>query len=402
MGFGGAFVALADDATAAFANPAGLTQLLKPEFSIEGRHWNHSIPFIQRGRVEGLPSGIGADTTAGVRTATMDDVVTGLSFLSLAYPKGRWSLAFFRHQLASLELSSETRGLFAGGTDCCQDRVWDQRATTDLDIASHGISAAYRLRESFALGLGVVYHEVSLTSMATQFLPDEDPIAGSLAPTSYLPEQSLVSQSLVGDDADWGLIGGFLWRLSNSWRIGGVYRQGPEVEIAIETRAGEAVDLGVPPGAVLARFSGVPVELPWVLGLGWAYRPQDSGMTVSFQWDHIEYSTILTSLERFSARHGESLEEALDDADELHLGGEYVFLRSTPLIAFRAGTWLDPDHQIRSTSDDPFERVLQPRGEDQVHFTLGLGVAFRRFQIDLGVDFANQLDTVSASAVYTF
>ncbi len=31
MGLGGAFVALADDATAAFANPAGLVQLLRPE-----------------------------------------------------------------------------------------------------------------------------------------------------------------------------------------------------------------------------------------------------------------------------------------------------------------------------------------------------------------------------------
>ncbi len=40
MGFGGAFVALADDATAAFANPAGLVQLLRPEVSIEGRRWS--------------------------------------------------------------------------------------------------------------------------------------------------------------------------------------------------------------------------------------------------------------------------------------------------------------------------------------------------------------------------
>ena len=35
LGFGGAFVALADDATAAFANPAGLAQLTKPELSVE-------------------------------------------------------------------------------------------------------------------------------------------------------------------------------------------------------------------------------------------------------------------------------------------------------------------------------------------------------------------------------
>ena len=38
IGFGGAFAALADDATAAFANPAGLVQLVDPEVSIEGRY----------------------------------------------------------------------------------------------------------------------------------------------------------------------------------------------------------------------------------------------------------------------------------------------------------------------------------------------------------------------------
>ena len=40
LGLGGAFAALADDATAAFANPAGLVQLVRPEVSIEGRSWS--------------------------------------------------------------------------------------------------------------------------------------------------------------------------------------------------------------------------------------------------------------------------------------------------------------------------------------------------------------------------
>ena len=42
LAMGGAFVALADDATAAQANPAGLTRLYvkKPQLSIEGRGWN--------------------------------------------------------------------------------------------------------------------------------------------------------------------------------------------------------------------------------------------------------------------------------------------------------------------------------------------------------------------------
>src|SRR3954462_10209801 len=39
LGMGGAFLGLADDASAAEANPAGLTILRKPEVSIEGRNY---------------------------------------------------------------------------------------------------------------------------------------------------------------------------------------------------------------------------------------------------------------------------------------------------------------------------------------------------------------------------
>ena len=402
MGFGGAFVALADDATAAFSNPAGLAQLVRPEVSIEGRHWSYSTPYNQRGRLEGLPSGFGADTVAGLRKATSDDVVSGLAFLSVAYPKGRWSLAFFRHRLASFDFSGETRGFFGGGTACCQTRFFDQRFTSELDFVSYGLSAAYRVHDGLDVGFGVIYHQASLDSLAAVFLPDEDPLLGFLAPTSYLPERALISQKIFGDDTDWGLSAGFLWRLSQSWRIGGVYRQGPEATVALETRAGRVVDFGVPPDGLLRRVDGVPIELPWVLGLGFAYRAPQGGLTVSFQWDRIQYSTIEDSLTAAALAVGGDVDQAIDDANELHLGGEYVFLRSTPVVAVRAGAWLDPDHQVRETSSDLFLRALQPRGEDQVHLAVGFGVAFERFQIDVGLDLADQVDTVSVSAVHSF
>jgi hypothetical protein len=393
MGFGGAFVALADDATAAFANPAGLVQLLRPEVSIEGRRWSYSTPFTEAGRAEGLPSGFGIDTKVGVRTATSEDDVTGLSFLSLAYPTGKWSLALFRHELANLEFFSETQGLFTGGTDCCQTREFDQRATSDLEIVSYGFSAARRISDNFKLGLGVLYYDASIDTNATLFAPDDDSVASRFALNSYLPERSVLSQSSSADDTDWALTGGFLWRLSESWSIGGVYRQGPEIDIESEFTAGAAIDLGVPPGGVLLRGADA-LELPDIYGLGFAYRGPDGRVTVSFQWDRVEYSSIADSL-GLGGR-------TIDDVDELHLGGEYVFLGSTPIIAVRLGIWLEPDHQIRATSDVPLFRALLPPGDDEMHYTAGLGIAMQRFQIDLAADFADRVDTVSVSAIYNF
>jgi long-chain fatty acid transport protein len=393
MGFGGAFVALADDATAAIANPAGLVQLVRPEVSIEGRHWSFSTPFTLGGRAEGLPSGFGIDTVVGLRTARSESSLNTLSFLSAVYPGGRWSVAVFRHELANFEFSSETQGLFGGGTDCCQIRAFDQRVTTDLKFVSYGISGAYRLHERFVAGFGVVHHRAFLSARAAVFFPDDDSVPSLFAPNSYLPERAAGSQTFSGDDSDWGVIGGLLWSPSDSWRVGGVFRQGPEVALSAEITAGPALGMGVPPGEVLFRDEG-DVQFPWLLGLGVAYQPPDGGLTVSFQWDHIPYSRILETA-GFE-------DQAIDDVDEFHLGGEYAFVRLTPVVAVRAGVWWDPDHQVRSMSDEPFSRALRPPGEDQVHFTLGAGVAFRSFQVDFGVDLADQVNAFSVSGIYSF
>src|SRR5436305_187621 len=49
LGMGGAFLGLADDASAAEANPAGLTILRKPEVSIEGRNYQEKQVFSTSG-----------------------------------------------------------------------------------------------------------------------------------------------------------------------------------------------------------------------------------------------------------------------------------------------------------------------------------------------------------------
>ena len=177
LGFGGAFIGLADDATAAFANPAGLVQLGRPEVSLEGRRTSYSTPFTEGGRVEGEPSGFGIDDTVGLRTARSDNVVSGLSFLSVAYPRGKWSVAFFRHQLADFELFTETQGLFAGGTNCCQQRFFDYRTSNDFDFVNYGLSGAFRVTETLNLGMGVTYLDASLIAVTHTFWVDDDSVA---------------------------------------------------------------------------------------------------------------------------------------------------------------------------------------------------------------------------------
>jgi len=394
MGFGGAFIALADDTTAAFANPAGLVQLGRPEVSIEGRRTSYSTPYTEGGRVEGEPSGYGIDDTTGLRTVTSDQVVSGLSFLSITYPRGRWSAAFFRHQLADFEFESETQGLFGGGTNCCQLRFFDQRIRNSFDFVNYGLAGAFRVSEALSLGLGVTYLDASLIGTRGIYGVDDDTVEAIFRPISYLGDRWVGSSVTTIDDYAWSFTGGFLWTVSRDWSIGGVYRQGPEVGVSIALVAGNLFDLGVPAGEVIDRSSGGSVEFPWVFGLGFAYRAPGDRLTVSFQWDRIGYSSIPKS--------GNIDNQTVSDGDELHLGGEYIFRPRGTLVALRLGTWLDPDHQLRATGESAVERALAPPGEDELHFATGVGLAFKRFQIDVGIDISDRVDTASISAIYSF
>src|SRR3954470_14512763 len=53
LAMGSAFVAVADDATTAFTNPAGLTLSIRPEISAEIRFRQLDTPYLSSGRLSG-------------------------------------------------------------------------------------------------------------------------------------------------------------------------------------------------------------------------------------------------------------------------------------------------------------------------------------------------------------
>lgn len=396
MGFGGAFVALADDATAAFANPAGLIQLVSPEVSFEGRAWAHTTPYVAGGRIFGPVTGEGLDTITGLQIGTSSVDVSGVSFLSFVYPSGDWSVAFYRHQLANYEFFSETTSLFAGpwpGFPGSRSRSWDLRKITELELTSYGVSAAYRVTDTLSLGLGVGHFRGSMLALSEFYgLRDgNDPPDFYGFQTLFAPEYLVETSRVSGNDTAFAFLGGALWRVSNRWSLGASYRQGPRMQGSTEVVAGPQNRNSVPSGTVLAVESGA-IKFPGVLGIGAAYRSAGERLTFGFEMDRVAYSSILE----------ESPEFYIPDAWELRAGGEYVFSNATPLVAVRLGTWLDPDHRIRYRGDDYVARaVLQP-GSDELHVAAGLGIVFKRVQLDVGVDVSELVDTVSISTIYTF
>jgi hypothetical protein len=118
----------------------------------------------------------------------------------------------------------------------------------------------------------------------------------------------------------------------------------------------------------------------------------DSLAPIDFQRRSVSALDCLTSLEGLE----------VDDAHEFHMGFEYVFLKSTPVVGLRLGAWWDPDRRVRFVGDNEVVRALLRAGEDQVHYAVGFGMAFQKFQIDLGIDLSDLVDTASFSAIYSF
>ena len=400
MGFGGAFVALADDATAAFANPAGLVQIVEPEVSFEGKLWSYSTPNVEGGRFFGPPSGRGLDTSPGLQVGESSAELTGLSFLSLVYPGKGWAVAFYRHQMANYEFFGETGAIFAGpwpGAPAIQTRSRDLRKVLDIEIASYGVSAAYRLTDRLSLGVGLSYFDGRLVWLSEVFAPyaTDAPTDFELynAASRFAPEMMVSTTSSLWDDTAWSGLAGALLQLSERWSLGVVVRKGPQLDGVSVVTAGPLND-EYPAGERIQSGAG-PMRFPSVIGAGAAFRSPGDRLTVGFEWDRVSYSDI-------GASTGVSPDFVLDDADELHLGAEYVFLASRPIAALRVGAWLDPAHRVGYRGENWVAQAVLDSGSDEIHLAAGLGLALERFQIDLGVDLSDSSDAASLSAIFSF
>jgi long-subunit fatty acid transport protein len=387
LGLGGAFVGLADDATAAYSNPAGLTQLVSPEFSLEGRRINYESEYVDGGTFAFPASQL---DLSGIDYARSDDSVNGLSFLSYVYPQDNWALALYRHEFVNYTSEYATRGV---------DGVINGRPVTgalrpyaaeiDLDIVNYGISGAYRFTDSLSLGISLIYSDFEIDSTNVRF--------EGTTPQFFTAQE--------GEDDGIGVNVGLLWKPSERWQLGAVYRKAPSFEYDARnfTAAGERA--GFP--------RRTDFDAPDLFGVGVVFRPTEL-WTVSLDVNLVNYSQISDNLRSgFDTDDSNLLDSvgplSIDDGTEIRLGTEYVFADLTYPVSIRAGVWRDPEHTLTfqgrtptSLSNALANQVLFSTGDDETHGSLGVGVVFPRFQIDAAVDFSKSYDSLSISGVYRF
>ena len=141
---GAAFIGLADDATAAYSNPAGLTILTKPEISIEYK-WGEYTTVINDVVDSGPPI---------MQAVEYDDTVQGPSFISYVIPKSNSTIAIYRHQLVNLKNSIKYGTFGTSG-----DRYYDMHL--DINADTLGLGMGLKVSEPFSLGFAASFSEMS-------------------------------------------------------------------------------------------------------------------------------------------------------------------------------------------------------------------------------------------------
>ena len=175
LALGGAFAGVADDATASFANPAGLTLLEGPEVSAEVRGSRVSTPFLSGGRLSGQVTNLGIDTVAGPVFRNSVGSHVGLGYFSLVYPhrSRRWVMAGYRHEVARIDQSFAYDGAFQQDpSEFTSRRDFQQDLSRQISITGYGVSGAYKLTPSVAVGVGVTAYRFDIDSTVDRFLSD--------------------------------------------------------------------------------------------------------------------------------------------------------------------------------------------------------------------------------------
>ena len=141
-----------------------------------------------------------------------------------------------------------------------------------------------------------------------------------------------------------------------------------------------------------------------------------SELLLAFEYSRVQYSSLRRDFVRLQSgqenRPGnpnffERFE--VPDSNEVHFGAEYVFASQRLQPAIRGGIWYDPDHSVHYSpfNDNTVTDILFTQafslGEDQVHYSGGLGLAInQRFEVNVGADFASSRRTASVSSIFRF
>lgn len=404
LSFGGAFIGLADDATAPLANPAGMvrTSVRSAAFELNYNREENEIPFASGHIHQENLFEFNYDFTG----SSAPESTFQMPYLSVVIPNGKWRFGIFAHQQANMRREyfndHVTYCLFRsqGYPDCIDAEGFPtSQEFLNLEMINVGGSLAYAFNDKISFGMSLFYS-------------DFDYQADSILLNEQIVGNATISRFARGEDTDFGGIAGLLFEITPDWSLGITYKKQPEFDYTASLISTREVPRTPADFEQAALF-----KVPDALGFGISVTPMDQ-FTFNFDANRVYYSQVTDNFVDFSQIETVNgfITQSMKDVTELHVGMEYVYLGLANPLAIRVGYWLDPYHAATNNVEDSQildGSVADPEirdifflnlfEKDENHYSFGLGYTFgRKFQLDGAVEVADTSTNATLSGIWRF
>ncbi|MDM8551629.1 outer membrane protein transport protein [Desulfobacterales bacterium HSG2] len=377
LGTGGAFIAVADDATAASWNPGGLIQLGRPEVSLVGAFFR---------RTEENEFGTNSEAS-GEQRVTEEDI----NYFSIAYP--------FTFLNRNMIVSLNYQHLFDFS------REWEFPIIEHSDRTSAIHNFSYKQEGSLsALGLAYCIQITPTFSsgFTLNFWEDwlDDNGWEKTRHTKTTAVDRLVNELSVNESIQRGRYAfsgfnanmGFLWNVNERLTLGAVFKTPFTADLKDESEFESSTRYPASPeknsSSSDASSENKELDMPMSYGIGAAYRFSDR-LTVSADIYRTEWGDF-----RLRDSEGKEIcpisdrpveESDVDPTHQVRMGAEYLFfdpVKSKYIIPLRCGLFYDP-------------APAEGSPDDFYGFSLGTGIVFGEFVFDIAYQyrFGNDVGT---------
>jgi long-subunit fatty acid transport protein len=356
-GMGGAFIAVADDATAASWNPAGLIHLEKPEVSAVFSYSNRGQSY----KSWSAPELNG--TTHSVDTAD-------LNYASAAYP----FQLFSRNMVVTLnyqrlyDMNKKIDNANYNFGSLFKDGVYSYKQEGYLSTLSPAI--AIQVLPNLYFGATInIWDDFAGTNSWTgsgSFKGNADAGEGLLIPQ----DRSWVQKfAFSGINSNLGLMYTY-----NKFTVGVVGKTPFEADVEVEETT---TDITSTPQKTGPKKENLKMGMPASYGIGISYRHSDN-LTIAADIYRTHWSDFYIT-DAAGKKYNPLTADTIDkgepkDTTQVRIGGEYLFIGDKMTIPVRAGFSYDPE--------PGFSKV-----DDYFGFSVGSGISYGKYAFDISYQY---------------
>jgi long-subunit fatty acid transport protein len=317
MGMGGAFIAVADDATAASWNPGGLVQLELPQLSA----------------VVGCVHRTENNHVAG------DPVSSGKQLIYDADPNYLSAAKPFAIQGRNMVVSLNYQRLYDFNREWnIEDSTYRQKGA----LYALGLAYSAEITRRFSIGVTLNYWGNTLSEnkwKQTYHVVENYPEDRAIVLKDKTEEYSF---------SGWNANFGFFWKINEQWRIGGVFKTPFTADIERKIRGEYSTIYADYPESnssySINDTSDDELKMPMSYGIGIAYRISDD-FTISADiyrthWNQFELKSYQKNVSPISGRSSDI--SHIDPTIWFRLGSEYMIEAKEFHVPIRAGVFYDP------------------------------------------------------------